>query len=124
MELQDWALVSAGLIGAGVAIVHGLLVQRFVVRPYADGADARATPVARRLMPPLIQFSTFNWFASGAALIAAAFVMGPEARLATGFLAGSSFLFGAVANLWATRGRHPGWVLYAAALALIAYGLS
>jgi hypothetical protein len=31
-------------------------------------------------------------------------------------------MFGAVANLWATRGRHPGWMLMAAALVLILLG--
>jgi hypothetical protein len=46
-----------------------------------------------------------------------------EARLATGLLVGSSYLFGAVGNLWATRGRHPGWVLYTIALILIVYGI-
>jgi hypothetical protein len=31
-------------------------------------------------------------------------------------------LFGAVVNLWATRGPHPGWMLMAAALVLILLG--
>ena len=54
----------------------------------------------------------------GLALIAAAMARGPQARLAA-----SSLLFGALGNLWGTKGRHPGWILYAAALGLIAYGL-
>jgi hypothetical protein len=54
--------------------------------------------------------------------IAAANGFAPNARLATALLVGSSYLYGALANLWATRGRHPGWVLYAAALVLIVYG--
>src|SRR6266851_1026804 len=44
-------------------------------------------------------------------------------KLATGLLVGSSYLFGALGNLWATRGRHPGWMLYAVALVLIVYGV-
>lgn len=30
-----------------------------------------------------------------------------QARLVTGLLVGSSYLYGAAGNLWATRGRHP-----------------
>jgi hypothetical protein len=33
-----------------------------------------------------------------------------------------SYLYGALGNLWATRGRHVGWVFYAVALVLIAFG--
>jgi hypothetical protein len=56
-------------------------------------------------------------------LIVAANSFEQEARLATGLLVGSSYLFGALGNLWATRGRHPGWMLYAVALVLIVYGV-
>jgi len=35
----------------------------------------------------------------------------------------SSYLFAAIGNCWATRGRHPGWMLYAVALVLIVYGV-
>jgi hypothetical protein len=31
-------------------------------------------------------------------------------------------LFGAIGNLWGTRGRHPGWMLLAAAVVLIVLG--
>jgi hypothetical protein len=56
-------------------------------------------------------------------LIVAANSFEQEARLATGLLVGSSYLFGALGNLWATRGRHPGRMLYAVALVLIVYGV-
>jgi hypothetical protein len=39
-------------------------------------------------------------------------------------LVGSSYLYGALGNLWATRGRHFGWMLYAVALILIAAGVN
>jgi hypothetical protein len=76
----------------------------------------------RRLVPGLLHFSTFNWLLGGLALIAVANGLAPNARLATALLVGSSYLYGALGNLWATRGRHPGWVLYTVALALIVYG--
>jgi hypothetical protein len=49
--------------------------------------------------------------------------LGRDARRATGLLVGSTFLFGALGNLWGTRGRHPGWMLMAAALILIAFAV-
>ena len=33
MDLHDAALVMAGIVGSTVAIVHGVLMQRLMVRP-------------------------------------------------------------------------------------------
>ena len=123
---QDAALGLAGVIGSGVAVVHGILVQRLMVRPFEPLllADKRMTASVRRIVPGLLHFSTFNWFLGGLALIAAAIWFEQDARLATGLLVGSSYLYGALGNLWATRGRHVGWMLYAVALVLIAFGVN
>lgn len=121
MNWQDAALTIAGMIGSGVAVVHGILVQRLMVRPIealAVGENRLSGPV-RRLVPLLLHFSTVFWFLGGLALIAAAFWLDEGARLATCFFVGGLYLFGALGNLWATRGRHPGWMLMAAALVLI-----
>ena len=123
MNWHDAALGMAGVIGSGVAVVHGVLTQRLMVGPFEQLADRRIAAPIRRLVPLLLQFSTFNWFVGGLALIVAANSFEQEARLATGLLVGSSYLFGALANLWSTRGRHPGWMLYAVALVLIVYGV-
>jgi hypothetical protein len=74
------------------------------------------------MVPLLLHFTTFNWFLGGFALVAAAAGFAPGARLAIAALVGSSYLFGALGNLWATRARHPGGWLYAAALVLIVVG--
>ena len=74
-------------------------------------------------MPLLLQFSTFVWFLGGLALIAAALWFDRDVRRATGLLVGATYLFGALGNLWGTRGHHPGWMLLAAALILIAFAL-
>ena len=125
MFWQDAALAMAGVIGSGVAVIHGILTQRLMVRPVEAlfVADARTAGPVRRLVPLLLQFSTFNWLLGGFALIAAALWFGHDARLATGLLVGSSYLYGAAGNLWGTRGRHPGWMLMAAALVLIVLGV-
>lgn len=123
MNWQDVALTMAGVVGCGVAAFHGVLTQRLMVRPIADIADRRISRPIHRLVPLLLQFSTFNWFLGGLALVAAAVWFGRDVRLATGLLVGSSYLYGALANLWGTRGRHPGWMLMAVAVILIALGL-
>ena len=124
MNWHDLALGLAGVIGSGVALVHGVLTQRLMVEPFRAMATTARTPATiRRLVPGLLHFSTYNWFLGGLALMVAAAWLGPQARLATALLVGSSYLFGAMGNLWATRGRHPGWLLYAIALGLIVYGV-
>lgn len=125
MDWRDVALALAGVIGSGVAVVHGILVQRLMVRPVETlfVADQRIAAPVRRLVPALLHFSTASWFFGGLALIAAALWFGDGARLAIGLFVGSHFLFGAVVNLWATRGRHPGWMLLATAIILIAVGV-
>jgi hypothetical protein len=125
MNWQNAALATAGVIGSTVAVVHGILTQRLMVRPFERLAlaDGRIGAPVRRLVPLLLHMSTVLWFAGGLALIAAATWFGRDLRLATGLFVGGLYLYGALGNLWGTRGRHPGWMLMAAALALIAYGL-
>ena len=126
MNWQNAALAMAGVIGSGVAVVHGILVQRLMVKPFEELAlaDGRIGAPIRRLVPLLLHFSTISWFLGGLALIAAARWLERDARLATGVFVGSLYLFGALGNLWGTRGRNPGWMLMAVALVLIAFGIS
>ncbi len=126
MNWQDAALAMAGVSGSSVAVVHGILVQRLMVTPYEDlfRADARITAPIKRIVPLLLHFSTITCFLGGLALMAAALWFGQEARLATGLFVGGLYLYGAVGNLWGTRGFHPGWMLLAAALVLIAFGVN
>ena len=95
-----------------------------MVRRIAALDDKLLSAPLRKLAAGLLQFSTFNWFIGGLALIAAAAWFDSDGRPATGVLVGSSYLFGAIGNFWSTRGRHPGWMLYAVALLLIGFGVS
>jgi len=126
MTWQNLALALAGIIGGGTAVAHGIVTQRLMIAPLAASfaAGVRVPAAVRRLLPPLLQFSTFNWFLGGLALVAVAFWFGADAQLVTGLLVGSSYLFAAIGNFWGTRGRHPGWMLMAAALVLIVLGLA
>ena len=109
-----------------MAVVHGILMQRLMVRPFEEFfvADERVTAPIRRIVPLLLHFSTISWLLGGLALIAAANWFEQDARLATGLFVGSLYLFGALGNLWGTRSLHPGWILMAAALVLIALGVN
>lgn len=124
MIWQNAALALAGVIGGATAIIHGVLTQRLMIQPVAALTDGRISAPIARLVPVLLQFSTFNWLVGAGALIAAAFWAEPAVKLATGALVGASYLFGAVGNFWGTRGRHPGWMLMALATMLIALGLA
>ena len=107
-----------------MAVFHGVLIQRLMVRPLEGFflTDKRTATSVKKLVPLLLHFSTISWLLGGFALIAAANWFEQGARLATGLFVGSLYLFGALANLWATRGRHPGWMLMAAAIVLIGFG--
>jgi len=123
--MQHIGLVLAGLIGAITAIFHGIVTHRLMVQPIDRrlATDPGVSATIRRIVPPLLQYSTYSWLVCGIVLIVAALVAGAETRIAIGLLVGSMYLYGAVANLWATRGRHPGWVLLAVAVGLIAVDL-
>lgn len=123
---QDVALAAAGVIGAAVAVVHGVLTQKLMIGPFENLArdDQRISAPIRRLVPMLLHYSTVSWFFGGLALIAAALWFQPDARVATGLFVGAQYLYGVVGNFWGTRGRHPGWMLLAVALVLIGIGLS
>lgn len=124
MNWQDIALIAAGAIGSGTAVVHGVLVQRLMITPFQQVFDRRTPAAIRRLIPLLLHFSTLAWLLGGLVLIAAATWSKGEARLVTGLFVGAGFLFGAVGNLWATGGRHPGWILMTAAVVLLVLGLN
>ena len=126
MNWQNAALGLAGVIGSFTAVVHGILVQRLMVRPLEAHflVDGRISEPVRKLVPLLLHFSTISWFVGGIALIVAANWFEQDAKLVTGLFVSGLYLFAAAGNFWATRGSHPGWMLMAVALILIVYGIS
>jgi hypothetical protein len=126
MDMHAIALAAAGVIGSATALIHGVLVQRLMVRPYERLAlaEGRIGAPILRLVPLLLHFSTVAWFLGGLVLVAAALWLDEGGRIAAGIGVGSLFAYGAVGNFWGTRGRHPGWMLMTTALVLIAYGLA
>lgn len=126
---MDWnsiALTAAGVIGGGTAVIHGVVMQRIIIRPIeADiAANGRISGTLQKLIALLLHVSTFNWLLSGIALIAAAIWFEHDVRLMVGLLAGSSFLYGAIIAFWSIRRAHPGGILMSAACILIVLGLT
>ncbi|AYB47823.1 hypothetical protein [Paenibacillus lautus] len=126
---MDWnsiVLTAAGVIGGGTAVIHGILMQRLIIRPIeADfTANGRIPGTLQKLVALLLHVSTLNWLLSGLALIASAIWFEYDVRLMVGLLAGSSFLYGAILSFWAIRRAHPGGILMSAACILIVLGLT
>lgn len=116
-NLYTWTLFTAGLIGSIVAIVHGVLMQRLMVRPILDQVEV--TPATQRLLPILLQFSTFCWLFGGLVLMAAPLLPNTASIVTAAGFVGAFYMFGAVGNFIGTKGRHPGWVLLTISSALI-----
>jgi hypothetical protein len=125
MNGPDIALIGAGMLGAGVAVAHGVIMQRYMVTPIERwfGAGAPLNAASKRLTPILLHLTTIYWLAGGLALIAAALWFDRSARLATAGCVAFLYVCATLGNFWGTRGRHPGWMLYAVSLALIAYAI-
>lgn len=121
---QDTALISAGVLGALVAVIHGYVMQRLLVRPLEElvGKDQSLRSSSKRLLSPLLHVSTLNWFVCGASLIWAGMRFEGEARAVISASAAIIYGYAAVLNARATRGRHPGWILMAISVALIFAG--
>lgn len=125
MVWNDLALVAAGALGMLTAGVHGIAMQRHIVVPLKGllkaGVELRGA--GKRLVVPLLHVSTLAWFVGGALLIWAGLRAQHETQVIISATVGTLYLQAAVVNAWATRGRHPGWMVMAAAVALIVASL-
>jgi len=122
--MQDAALIAAGAIGAFTAIVHSYLVRRKMTASIGPvlARDSAFPASLQKLLPLLLDFSGYNWFVGGVLLMSAPYWLGAEGIVVAAVAVGASYLFAAIGNFWGTRGRHPGWVLYAIAFGLLVYG--
>jgi hypothetical protein len=118
-------LMGSGVGGCLIALLHGVLQQKLIIRPLLQrNLQAKPLPdTTLKLIVALLHFSTAAWLAGGIALIVVA-RLGNEAQFVTGSLVASLYIFASAANFWATRGRHPGWALLALAVVAILIGIS
>lgn len=116
--MRDLALQAAGVLAIVVAVAHGVIAERRVF------PGARIEPGwTRRLLRMVWQASTVDWIVVGILLVAAPGFGSPVARQWVVGAAVAIYGFAAVGNALATRGRHFGWVLMAAVVALALAGL-
>ena len=118
--MNNWPLIAAGSVGCIVAVIHGIAMQKLMIRPFLSGQGLAQS--SRRLVPLLLHFSTLFWFMGGIALIIVPRLADTSAVVTTSIFVGATYTFGAIGNFWGTNGKHPGWLLLAVSVALIVYG--
>jgi hypothetical protein len=120
---RDGALIAAGAISVITAMIHGRLLDPLIVVPLLRGSEGMRAS-AKALVRPLMHVSTVDWMLGGLALISTGLWIEGPGRVMIGLLVGTQLLYAAAANAWGTRGRHPGGMLMAAAIALTLGGVS
>jgi hypothetical protein len=108
---------AAGVLCVAAACVHGYLGETRLIAP------ARfPNRQAKALVSAAFQLSTALWIASGAVIAAAPWLFDDRGRPWAVAAACLPLLWVIVANAWITRGRHFGWKVFAAVVALAAMG--
>jgi hypothetical protein len=117
LPMRDLLLQCAGILTIIVALIHGILGETKVF------ARASIEPERLRTLIRLVwQASTVAWIGGGVLLIAAPWMESEPARHWIVIIMACVFGFSALANAWATRGRHFGWMALSAVVALAVAG--
>jgi hypothetical protein len=115
--MRDLLLQCSGVAAIIAALIHGVLGETKVF--------ARATiqpPRLRQLLRLVWQAGTVAWIGGGVLLVAAPWLASEPARHWIVATVAAEFAFGALANAWAMRGRHFGWVALGAVVAMAVAG--
>ncbi len=115
--LQDFLLVAAGGLAIVVGAIHGILGETHVFR--------RATikpPRLRLLLRAIWQCSAIAWMGGGVLLLVAP-RLETDARHWIVLSFAAIYAVGIIGNAWVFRGRHPGWLLLSAVVALSLAGM-
>jgi hypothetical protein len=115
--MRDLLLQAAGLAAIAAAVIHGVIGETKVL--------ARATIQPARLRTLIRlgwQAGTVAWIGGGVLLIAAPMMASETARHWIVVTFACVFTFAALANAFATRGRHFGWMALSAVVALAVAG--
>jgi uncharacterized membrane protein SirB2 len=115
--IHDLLLQCSGLAAIAVALIHGVLGETKVF------ARATIEPARLRTLIRLVwQAGTVAWIGGGVLLLAAPFMASEPARHWIVATLACVFAFAALANAFATRGRHFGWMALSAVVALALAG--
>jgi hypothetical protein len=114
-KMRDILLQCSGAIAILVALAHGVLGEIKVF--------ARIEPPRLRTLIRLVwQAGTVAWIGGGVLLIAAPWMASDSARHWIVATTAVVFAFAAAANAWALRGKHVGWVMLSAVVAMAVAG--
>ncbi|QWG18538.1 hypothetical protein KMZ68_01135 [Bradyrhizobium sediminis] len=118
--MRDLLLQCSGVAAIAVALIHGVLGERKI---FANASNITIEPRGLRTLLRLVwQAGTVAWIGGGVLLLAAPWMASEPARHWIVITMAAVFGFGAVANAWAKRGRHFGWVALSAVVALAVAG--
>lgn len=118
--MRDLLLQCSGVVAIAVAMIHGVLGE---TRIFAAANNITIEPRRLRTLLRLVwQAGTVAWIGGGVLLIAAPWMASEPARHWIVATLAAVFAFGALANAWAMRGRHFGWVALSAVVALAVAG--
>jgi hypothetical protein len=116
--MRNLAVQLAGILAFAAAIAHSVLGETKVF------SGARIEPEHfRRLIRLVWQCGVVAWMSLATLLIAAPSLGSSEARDWIIAMCMVTFGAGAVANAWATRGRHFGWIVLALVTGLAGIGI-
>ena len=116
--MRDLAVQLAGILAFAAAIAHSVLGETKVF------SRARIEPEHFRLLIRLVwQCGVVAWMSLATLLIAAPSLGSSQARNWIIAMSIVTFATAALANAWATRGRHFGWILLAVVASLAGVGL-
>lgn len=121
---RDVSLIASGVVAVITALIHGRLLDPLIVTPLLRANPQGMRRPALALVRPLLHVSTVDWLLGGVALIGTGLLIDGPGRIAVGLLVGGQLLYATVCNAWATRFRHPGWMLMAVTLVLIVAAIS
>jgi hypothetical protein len=115
--MRDLLLQCSGLVAVVIALIHGVLGETRVF------ARASIEPARLRTLLRLVwQAGTVAWIGGGLLLLAAPWLGSNLARHWIVATFAIVFGFAALANAFATRGRHFGWVGMGVVVALAVAG--
>jgi hypothetical protein len=115
--MNDGFLMIAGIGGVFIALVHGTLGHRKILSAIND-----LPPSSWRLNYVVFQLSTLYWMVGGIALLLTPAYLDDSQRHIVVLIVAFFYASGAVANFWATKGRHFGWCLLAIVATLAFFG--
>lgn len=119
--MRDALLQASGVGAITVALIHGWLGERriFAGSPKGITIEPRGLHTLLRLV---WQTGTVAWIGGGVLLFAAPLMASEPARHWIVVTMTIVFGFAAIANAWAKRGRHFGWVLLSGVVVLAIAG--